>query len=51
MRERLELLLQEVEHGDQRKKLSPEEIEQKKKEAEELGLSAVKEGMKSHEKS
>ena len=40
MREHLEQLLQEVEHGDQRKKLSPEEIEQKKREAEELGLSA-----------
>eukprot|EP00913_Durusdinium_trenchii_P017079 g16063.t1 len=37
--ERLAALLLEVEHhgGDGRKKLSPEEIEQKKKEAEELG--------------
>ncbi|CAK9011955.1 unnamed protein product [Durusdinium trenchii] len=39
MQERLAALLLEVEHhgGDGRKKLSPEEIEQKKKEAEELG--------------
>mmetsp|Transcript_25325 Transcript_25325/g.55287 ORF Transcript_25325/g.55287 Transcript_25325/m.55287 type:complete len:284 (+) Transcript_25325:64-915(+) len=44
MRERLAALLQEVEHhghggygGEERKKLTPEEIEQKRKEAEELG--------------
>eukprot|EP00439_Symbiodinium_sp_Y106_P036070 s744_g4.t1 len=39
MRERLAALLAEVENsaGDGRKKLSPEEIERKRKEAEELG--------------
>lgn len=42
MRERLAALLHEVEHhggygGEERKKLTPEEIEQKKREAEELG--------------